>query len=88
MGQTGVDVIVAGDRMDLGLASEAAKRAGEDDPVMVLVEGAAAQFIVAVYRLSEPFAGEQGLPVHREFQDALRRCGHANGLPWQAQSSR
>ncbi len=54
--------------MDLGLASEAAKRAGEDDPVMVLVEGAAAQFIVAVYRLSEPFAGEQGLPVHREFQ--------------------
>src|SRR5690606_12909437 len=63
VGQTGVDVIVAGDRMHLGLAAQAAEGTGEDEPVMILVKGAATQFINAVRRLAEPFAGEQGVPV-------------------------
>ncbi|MCY1240065.1 hypothetical protein D9M72_528940 [compost metagenome] len=58
-----MDVVVAGDRVHLGLASEAPEGAGEDDAVVILVEGAAAQLIGAVHRFAKAFAGEQGLPV-------------------------
>jgi hypothetical protein len=39
MGQAGVDMVVARNRMHLGLAPEAAKGAGENDAVMVFVKG-------------------------------------------------
>jgi hypothetical protein len=63
MGQARVNVIVAGDRVHLGLASEAAEGTGENDAVMVFVERAAAKFLRAVQRLAEAFAVEQGLPI-------------------------
>jgi hypothetical protein len=53
--------------MDLGLAPEAAKRARENDAVVVFVERAAAEFFRAVQRLSEAFASEQGLPIQGWF---------------------
>jgi hypothetical protein len=62
-----MDVIVAGNRMYLGLASEAAERSRENDSVMVFVKGAAAKFFRAVQRLSEAFAGKQGLPIQGRF---------------------
>jgi hypothetical protein len=49
--------------MDLGLAPEAAKRARENDPVVVFVERTAAEFFRAVQRLSEAFTSKQGLPI-------------------------
>lgn len=58
-----MDVIVAGDRVDLRLASQATESAGENDAVMVFVKRAAAEFLRAVQRLSEAFAVEQGLPI-------------------------
>ncbi|MNI99809.1 hypothetical protein D3C73_1589860 [compost metagenome] len=51
----------------MGLASQAAESTGENDPVMVLVEGAAAQLFRAVQGLAETFAGEQGVPVQGRF---------------------
>ncbi|MDT4847913.1 hypothetical protein FQZ97_819900 [compost metagenome] len=63
VGEARVDMVVAGDRVHLGLAPEAAKGPGKDDAVVVLVEGAAAEFFGAVHRFAETFAGEQGLPV-------------------------
>ena len=63
VGQARVDMVVAGDRVDLGLAPQAAEGAGEDDAVVVLVERAAAQFLGAVQGFAEAFAGEQGVPV-------------------------
>lgn len=65
--QAGVDVVVAGDRVDLGLAAQAAEGAGEDDAVVVLVERAATQFIGAVQGFAEAFAGEQCVPVQGRF---------------------
>ncbi|MCY1413335.1 hypothetical protein D9M71_287640 [compost metagenome] len=64
MGEAGVDMVVAGDRVHLGLAAQAAEGAGEDDAVVVLVERAAPQFGAAVHGLAQAFAGEQGVPVH------------------------
>ena len=58
-----MDVIVAGDRVHLGLASQAPKRTGKNDAVMVFVKRAAAKFLRAVQWLSEAFAVEQGLPI-------------------------
>lgn len=55
--------------MYLGLAPQAAERAGEDDPVMILVKGAAAQLFRAVQGLAKAFAGEQGVPVQGRFSD-------------------
>lgn len=52
MGQACVDVVVAGDRVHLGLAAQAAKCAGEDNTVMVFVERATAQFFRAVQRFT------------------------------------
>ena len=63
VGQARVDVIVAGNRVHLGLASQAAEGAGEDDAIVVFVKGAAAEFFWAVQRFSEAFAVEQGLPI-------------------------
>jgi hypothetical protein len=56
-------MIVAGHRVNLGLAPQAAKRAGKDDPVVVLVERAASQFFRAVQGFAKSFAVEQGLPI-------------------------
>ncbi len=42
VGQTSMDVVVAGHRMDLRLAPQTAKGTGKDDPVVVLVKRAAA----------------------------------------------
>lgn len=58
-----MDMVVAGHRVHLGLAAQAAEGTGEDDAVVVLVEGAAAQFFRAVQRFSEAFAGKQGMPI-------------------------
>ncbi|MNK87712.1 hypothetical protein D3C87_1076520 [compost metagenome] len=63
VGQARVNMIVAGDRVDLGLAPETAEGAGEDNAVMVFVERAAAKFLRAVQRLAEAFAVEQGVPI-------------------------
>jgi hypothetical protein len=63
VGQARVDVIVAGDRMDLRLAPESAKCSGENNAVVVFMERTAAEFLRAVQRLSEAFAGKQGLPI-------------------------
>jgi hypothetical protein len=51
----------------LGLAPETAKSSGENDAVVVFVKRAAAEFFRAVQRLSEAFAGEQGLPIQGWF---------------------
>jgi hypothetical protein len=56
-------MIVARHRMNLGLAAQAAKGPGEDDPVMVFVKRAAAQLFRAVQGFSEAFAGKQGRPI-------------------------
>ncbi|MNZ33415.1 hypothetical protein D3C78_507610 [compost metagenome] len=63
VGQACVDMVVAGNRVHLGLAPEAAEGTGEDDAVVVLVEGAAPEFIGAVQGFAQAFAGEQGVPV-------------------------
>ena len=63
VGEAGVDMVVAVDRMDLGLAPQAAKCAREDDPVVVLVERAAPQLFGAVVRFAETLAVKQGLPI-------------------------
>lgn len=67
VGETRVDMVVAGNRVHLGLAPEAAEGAGEDDAVMVFVEGAAPKFIGAVKGFAQAFAGEQGVPVQGAF---------------------
>ena len=63
VGQAGVDVVVAGNRVDLGLAPQAAKGSGKDDPVVILVKRAAAEFFGAVKSLAQALAVEQGLPI-------------------------
>ena len=63
MGQARVDMVVAGNRMNLRLAPQAAKGTGEDDAVMVFVEGAAAQLFTAVQHFAESFTGKQSVPV-------------------------
>ncbi|RMS43381.1 hypothetical protein ALP71_05772 [Pseudomonas coronafaciens pv. garcae] len=63
VGQTSVDMIVAGHRVDLCLATQTAERSGKDDPVVVLVEWAASEFFGAVQGLAESFAVKQGLPI-------------------------
>lgn len=63
MGQAGVNMVVAGDRVHLGLAPETAKRTGKDDAVMVFVKGTAPQFLGAVKGFAQSFAGKQGLPI-------------------------
>jgi hypothetical protein len=56
-------MVVAGNRVHLGLAPEAAKGTREDDAVVVFVEGAAPEFIGAVQGFAQAFAGKQGVPV-------------------------
>jgi hypothetical protein len=56
-------MIVAGHRMDLGFTPQAAKRAGENNPVMVFMKRAAAQFIGAGQRFTKTLTGKQGLPI-------------------------
>ena len=63
MGEPGVDMIVAVDRMDLGLAPQTAKCTRKDDPVVVFVKRAAPEFFRAVVRFAEAFAVKQGLPI-------------------------
>ena len=63
MGKPGMDMVVTGNRMDLGLAAEAAKRAGENDTVMILVERAAPELVAAMSGLAESFTGKQCVPV-------------------------
>jgi len=58
-----MDVIVTVDRMNLGLASQAAKCARKDNPVVVFVKRAASEFFRAVVRFAEAFAIKQGLPI-------------------------
>src|SRR5690606_4914323 len=64
MGQAGMDVVVAGDRMYLRLAAQTAEGAGKDYPVVIFVKRATAKFFAAMQRLAETFSVEQGLPVH------------------------
>lgn len=61
--QACMDMVVAGHRVHLGLAAQAAKRAGEDNAVMVFVKRAAAEFFRAVQGFSKAFAGKQGGPI-------------------------
>lgn len=70
VGQAGMDVIVARYRVDLGLATQAAEGAGEDDAVVVLVEGAAAELGAAVHGFAEALPGEQGVPIHSSFRNS------------------
>lgn len=63
VGQAGVDMVVARHRMHLGLASQAAEGTGEDDAVMILVKGAAAELCRAGRGFAETFTGEQGVPI-------------------------
>jgi len=58
-----MDVVVAGNWMNLSLAPEPAKCTGKNDAVMILVKRAAAQFIAAVGGFAESFAGKQCVPV-------------------------
>lgn len=58
-----MNMVVAGDGVYLGLAPQTAEGAGEDDPVVVLVEGAAPEFFGAVQGFAQAFAGQQGMPV-------------------------
>jgi hypothetical protein len=60
-------MVIAGDRVNLSLAAKPAKGAGEDDPVVVLVEGTAPQFLRAVEGLTKALAGEQGLPIQGRY---------------------
>ena len=71
MGQARVDMVVARHRVHLGLAAQAAKRAGENDAVVVFVKRAAAQFFRAVQRFTKTFAGQQGGPI----QGGYSPCG-------------
>ncbi|MNE76744.1 hypothetical protein D3C80_1729990 [compost metagenome] len=73
-------MVVAGDRVHLGLAAQAAKGAGEDDPVMIFVKRAAAQFVGAVRRLAEAFAVEQCLPVQGRSSPFSGRWPLASGF--------
>ncbi|MNQ49942.1 hypothetical protein D3C85_638650 [compost metagenome] len=70
-----MNVIVAGHRMDLGLAPETAESPRENDAVVVFVKRAAAEFFRAVQRFSEAFAGKQGVPIQggslRQVSDGL-----------------
>jgi hypothetical protein len=63
MGQARVDVIVAVNWVDLGLAAQATEGPGENHPVMILVERAAAKFFRTVHRFAEAFTVKQGLPI-------------------------
>lgn len=71
MGKPGMDMVVTGNRMDLGLAAEAAKRAGENDTVMILVERAAPQLVAAMSGLAESFTGKQCVPVQDHLHIAI-----------------
>ena len=66
-------MVVAGDRVNLGLAPEAAEGAGEDDAVMILVERAATQLFGAVQGFAKAFASEQCVPVQGRF--SISRAG-------------
>ena len=67
VGQPRVNVVIAGDRVHLGLTPEAAEGARENDPVVVLVERAAPQFLRAVQGFAKALAGEQGLPIQGRY---------------------
>jgi hypothetical protein len=56
-------MIIARYGMDLCLAAQAAKRAGEDNPVVILVKRTTPQFLGAVQGFAKTLAVEQGLPV-------------------------
>src|SRR5690606_6068808 len=82
--QPGVDMIIAGNRIYLGLASKSAEGSGKDDAVVVLVKRAATEFIGAVHGFPKPFTGEQGVPVqdylHIAFSVTARRIARSLGL--------
>jgi len=56
-------MVVARNRVHLGLAPQAPERAGENNAVVIFVEGAAAQFFGAVQGFSKTFTGQQGGPI-------------------------
>ena len=68
--------------------SEAAKRAGEDDPVMVSWKALRPSSSLLCTGFPERSRVSRVCQSIGNSRDALRRCGHANGLPRQAQSSR
>ena len=59
-----MDVVVAGDGMDLGLLAEAAEGAGKDDAVVILVKRCAAKLFRTGHGFAETFAAEQCFPIH------------------------
>ncbi|MNN25693.1 hypothetical protein D3C81_1391760 [compost metagenome] len=63
VGQARVDMVVAGNRVHLGLAPKPAEGTGKDDSVVVFVEGAAPELFGAVQGFAQAFAGQQGMPV-------------------------
>ena len=63
MGQASVDVIVACDRMNLGLAAQSTERAGKNNAVMIFVERTAPQLFRAINGFAKSFAVKQGLPI-------------------------
>ena len=75
MGQAGVNVIVAGYRVNLGFLAQAAEGAGKNDAVVILVKGRAPQFVVAGDRFAQSFAAQQCFPIHAWLLWLGRVCG-------------
>ena len=61
--QAGMNMVVAGDRVYLSLAPEAAEGARENNSIMVFMERAAPEFFGAGMRFSKAFSIQQGLPI-------------------------
>jgi len=59
--------------MNLGFAPKPAESARKNDAVVVLVKGAATEFIGGVNGLSKSFTGEQGVPIQGASPYRLRR---------------
>jgi len=80
VGQTRMDMVIAGHRMDLGLTSQAAKGTGEDHPVMVLVKWAAPQLFGALRGLTQALAAQQAVPVQKQSSSQVVRRLACQGL--------
>ena len=80
MGQAGVNVIVAGYRVNLGFLAQAAEGAGKNDAVVILVKGRAPQFVVAGDRFAQSFAAQQCFPIHAWLLWLGRVCGRCQRL--------
>jgi hypothetical protein len=60
-----MDMVIAGNRMHLGLSPESTECSREDDSVVVLVKRASTKLFIAVDGFPEPFTIEQRVPIQR-----------------------